>query len=447
MKRYFLILILTLSVYTLCDAQTEAKSPLDFRYRVGMRLGINLSDMGFSHEPVDRYSHTLQPLPMAGLFFGVRLGESPLSIMPEVTFIQRGVKLNWLDVDYRMQASYLDLRLPLTYSFRLPEKAFAPYLMVAPTLGLALGGIIDYTADDYPNSVHRSVTKADLSGTDFGLLIGAGVDWLTHIINHPFLFSLEAGYNFGLINTFAYREQFDNINEGGNTPSIIANPFFGAELWHNERHNRGIEVALRVSIPFGCIIQDTMEDESKLLANYMPPPPPDTVHDTITTIDTVIITLQPQTDTVMSREYVIKDCYSIAEMFSFITLGIDISDKRICLFNINFDFDSYNLRPESLPPLNELAMMMTAVPDIKINVYGHTDSIGTNEYNQRLSENRAKSVMNYIVSRGVNPARIAFEGFGEEYPIESNETAEGRFRNRRVEFDIILPFNDKKEKK
>lgn len=445
MRRYLLILILASSLYTLCGAQTASRSPLDCQYRAGMRLGVNLSDMTFSHNLVDRYHHTLQCLPMGGLFFGMRIADSPLSIMPEVTFIQRGVKLDWLDVNYWMRASYIDLRLPLVYGFRLGASAFAPYLMVAPTLGLAVGGDIYFLDDDYPNGTHCDVTKADLRGTDFGLLFGAGVDWLTFVNHQPLLLSLEAGYNIGLLNTFATRERY------GNTPSsAIANPFFGAELWHAERHSRGIEVALRVSIPFGRCPQDTVVDEPEIVVDIPPDEPPappivaavpDTVRDTVTLIDTVIITVWPEVDTV--AQYVVKDCYSVAEMFSFVTLGYDISDKRVCLFNVNFDFDSYTLRPESLPPLNELAMMMNAMPDIKVVVYGHTDSIGRSEYNQTLSENRAKAVMEYIVSRGVQSDRIDFYGFGKEYPIESNETEEGRFHNRRVEFDIILPIDEK----
>ena len=72
-----------------------------------------------------------------------------------------------------------------------------------------------------------------------------------------------------------------------------------------------------------------------------------------------------------------------------------------------------------------------------VEVYGHTDSIGTDEYNQRLSENRAKAVVDYISNHGVSPSRVRSYGYGEKYPIDNNSTEVGRFRNRRVEFDVI----------
>ena len=124
-------------------------------------------------------------------------------------------------------------------------------------------------------------------------------------------------------------------------------------------------------------------------------------------------------------------------MYAFITLGIDISDKRICLFNINFDFDSYRLREESKQPLSEVAMMMKAYPEMRIKVFGHTDSIGSDTYNNNLSLQRANSVIKYLKSLGIDGNRMEPEGYGEQYPIDTNDTEEGRFRNRRVEIEVL----------
>jgi outer membrane protein OmpA-like peptidoglycan-associated protein len=79
-------------------------------------------------------------------------------------------------------------------------------------------------------------------------------------------------------------------------------------------------------------------------------------------------------------------------------------------------------------------------PNSIIDVYGHTDSTGSDAFNQRLSERRAQSVTNYLVSRGVANARIRWQGFGESQPIADNTTEYGRSRNRRVEIKII-PFD------
>jgi outer membrane protein OmpA-like peptidoglycan-associated protein len=97
-----------------------------------------------------------------------------------------------------------------------------------------------------------------------------------------------------------------------------------------------------------------------------------------------------------------------------------------------FDFDSAELRPESITELERLVKFMGDVPFATVQIDGHTDSIGTEEYNLKLSDRRAKSVFDYLSSRGVDPARMASKGFGESQPIAPNDTAEGRQLNRRV---------------
>jgi len=97
-----------------------------------------------------------------------------------------------------------------------------------------------------------------------------------------------------------------------------------------------------------------------------------------------------------------------------------------------FDFDSAELRPESLTELERVVKFMGDVPFAKAMVEGHTDSVGTEEYNQALSDRRAKAVFDYLSSRGVDPARLSSIGHGELKPIADNTTAEGRQLNRRV---------------
>jgi len=107
--------------------------------------------------------------------------------------------------------------------------------------------------------------------------------------------------------------------------------------------------------------------------------------------------------------------------------------EPIILKGVNFAFDSAELTPESHTILDGVAGILTKHPDLKVTIAGHTDSIGTAAYNKKLSQRRAESVMNYLISRGVNPANLTAVGFGEERPIASNDTAEGRAKNRRVE--------------
>jgi OmpA-OmpF porin, OOP family len=107
--------------------------------------------------------------------------------------------------------------------------------------------------------------------------------------------------------------------------------------------------------------------------------------------------------------------------------------------NIHFEFNKAIIRTESHAILNDVAEVMNENPQLNILVEGHTDSIGSADYNQRLSERRAAAVKEYLVSRGVSGARLETSGKGELAPIATNDTAVGRAINRRVEFLIVNP--------
>ena len=115
------------------------------------------------------------------------------------------------------------------------------------------------------------------------------------------------------------------------------------------------------------------------------------------------------------------------------------TDSRIDM--IYFDYDRYNLKPSFTEFLNQLHTILVEFPDIDLDLRGHTDSIGTIEYNFLLGENRALSVKDYLISIGVEPSRLKVKSFGKEVPIASNETAYGRAKNRRVEIRFIRKEN------
>ena len=104
---------------------------------------------------------------------------------------------------------------------------------------------------------------------------------------------------------------------------------------------------------------------------------------------------------------------------------------------ITFAFNSYQVQPQFQATLNEVAQTLNAYPATMIDVLGHTDSVGSDEYNQRLSEQRAQAVANYLTARGVNRVRIATRGYGETMPIADNATEAGRAANRRVEIKVV----------
>jgi len=112
-------------------------------------------------------------------------------------------------------------------------------------------------------------------------------------------------------------------------------------------------------------------------------------------------------------------------------------DKAIQLKNIYFDFDSYKLKPESYIELDKVVRLMQENPEIIIELSAHTDDKGKHEYNMTLSNNRAKSAADYIISKGIDKNRIRSIGYGESKPLLPNSTDENRAINRRVEFKIL----------
>ena len=108
----------------------------------------------------------------------------------------------------------------------------------------------------------------------------------------------------------------------------------------------------------------------------------------------------------------------------------------IVLRGVNFEFDKSNLTANAKTILDDVAEELSAHPEIKIELGGHTDAKGSNEYNQSLSEQRAASVVGYLASKGLAKERMRSAGYGESSPVADNETDEGRELNRRVELKI-----------
>ena len=107
------------------------------------------------------------------------------------------------------------------------------------------------------------------------------------------------------------------------------------------------------------------------------------------------------------------------------------------LENIFFDYDKSILLQQSFKELQSLLEILRRYPKMKIEVGGHTDGRGSVDYNQRLSESRAKEVVDYLIEKGIEPRRLQYKGYGKTKPIATNDTEAGRSRNRRVEFKIL----------
>lgn len=107
------------------------------------------------------------------------------------------------------------------------------------------------------------------------------------------------------------------------------------------------------------------------------------------------------------------------------------------LNNIFFDFGQATLKQESYFELDNLVKLLNENPTMEIFIAGHTDNVGSDDFNLKLSKERAASVLEYLISKGIAPGRLSSDGFGKSKPITSNDTDEGRATNRRVEFTII----------
>jgi len=125
------------------------------------------------------------------------------------------------------------------------------------------------------------------------------------------------------------------------------------------------------------------------------------------------------------------------------TYNIDIplqpieANASVVLKNIFFDLGKFDLKPESTIELDNIFQLLKENPTLKIQISGHTDNIGKAADNMTLSNNRAQAVVKYLVSKGIEPARLSFKGFGATKPVADNATEEGRARNRRTELQVV----------
>ncbi|MBN1340552.1 MAG: OmpA family protein, partial [Bacteroidales bacterium] len=113
-----------------------------------------------------------------------------------------------------------------------------------------------------------------------------------------------------------------------------------------------------------------------------------------------------------------------------------ITGERVVLKNIFFETDKYDLKDQSKAELDRLVHLLESNPSLSIEISGHTDNTGNREYNQKLSENRARSVFNYLTESGIQSDRLTYTGFGDSQPLDTNETEQGRAGNRRTEFRV-----------
>ncbi len=110
---------------------------------------------------------------------------------------------------------------------------------------------------------------------------------------------------------------------------------------------------------------------------------------------------------------------------------------KVILKNIFFEFGKSTLKSESYAELNNVIKLLENNETLRIEISGHTDNVGTLKYNTKLSEERAKAVVNYLVKKGIAQNRLEYKGYAFSQPVAPNTTEEGRAQNRRVEFKVL----------
>jgi outer membrane protein OmpA-like peptidoglycan-associated protein len=135
--------------------------------------------------------------------------------------------------------------------------------------------------------------------------------------------------------------------------------------------------------------------------------------------------------------------FSLSQNVPDSTYNIDIplqpleANAAVVLRNIFFDVNKFDLQPSSTSELDKVVMLLKENPTLKIQINGHTDNVGKSADNLKLSNDRAQSVVKYLVTKGIDIKRLSFRGFGADQPIASNESEAGRAQNRRTELKVV----------
>ena len=190
-----------------------------------------------------------------------------------------------------------------------------------------------------------------------------------------------------------------------------------------------VHTGLKMKIAFGKV--------KKAPVPVILPPKPDTVVKTV--VQTVVVRdTVTQQNTVVVRDTVEKVKVVRDTVIVIKEVPQEIKDVMVELSNTLFAFNKFNLTDKAKEGLNKVAKWLNDNPEVQCEISGHTDSIGSDAYNQKLSEDRAKSVYEYFIHEGgVSSKRLSYKGYGKTRPIATNDTDEGRQQNRRVELNII----------
>jgi len=389
--------------------QTPAKAQSD-RVHIGLIGGYHSTSASYSNLNSKIFnSPKAQGSLVGGVFVEFELDENrAFSVRPELMFLSRSFKIEDIsylrgtgigELDYKLNAQYTDIRLPLIYNIGSPN-GIRPYIYIAPVLGLVRGGKIK--AEDNVDEYSIDVSDANMASTYFAGQIGAGVKFPISVGNGNMHLGIEANYELGFTDTYADKEKKGRAN---------SKLFFPIYHIDGTRKFKGIEVMATLSVP---------------LSIFKSSPRP--------VVREVPVVEQPAYRPATRVKE--KPCYTLEEIVDLVKHGERVSGKTICAVEqINFEYDKSTISRQSYAYLDKIATFMLNTNN-RVEIKGHTDNRGTEDYNMKLSKQRAEAVYKYLLKKGVKADKLSYSYYGLTQPVASNDTEEGRRQNRRVEFEI-----------
>lgn len=397
--------------------ENDSIDKLDIHY--GVAIGSFSSKLNYSNLDKQLFNDfEFITNPSFSVFAEFNLKSNPhLSLRPQLAIRKKGGLIDDVgyflftvegeepQTRYQLASRYFDIKVPVIYYFSTQNSTFSPYVFAAPDLGFTGKGQIslETTLDSYSYyaGYRTDVTKANLKPWNLGIQLGAGVRHQITLASSVCYLGLELSYEKGISNNYGDKEKKHEANNIINTPYKIT----------GRRCFDGIDFQLLLSVPL-----DFLKPKNKT---------------EIKTVEKEVIV-----EKVVEVE-ASKPCYTLDEISLMILMNKPIDGKTICsVEDIKFDFDKSVVKKESYGYLDKLSNVLKKI-GCDVLIKGHTDNIASDSYNQKLSEDRAKAVAEYLIKSGINPDKIKTIGFGARQPLVSNDTEEGRAVNRRVEFELF----------
>ena len=432
MRKFLTFLCLFTLITIKANAQEEPYK--ECKWYIGVGGGVRFGSMTFSNLDKDVFPNEKgMTNGLFSVFVERNFGkEGNFGLRPTLTFLNRGGKLTGIystkefdnyyesegieDVSYKLKAHYFDIRVPIFYQFGTYSSRIRPYVYVAPIVGFSTGGKINveqrFLSGNYAG-YEMDLNKANMASTYFAGSIGVGAKWNFNVVGQNLYLALDASYEIGFNNTYGKKEK--------NGEAIVQKDlFYNVYKINGTRKFSGFELMMTIGIPLG---------KKKSRPAYVAP----VVHK----VEPTPVAQETETVPVVEEKAQEKPCYSLEEISAMMSSGENVYGKTFCAVDaIQFEFGNSTIKRSSYAYLDKLAKILKET-GMKVEVKGHTDNVGTEDFNMKLSKERAKGVVNYLVKNGVPTSQLTYSFYGMSQPLADNDTEDGRKLNRRVEFEIL----------